>query len=384
MSERTNRYALVAAALILLAIVPGLYATGMVQITVINQLGRFLCLAIVALGLDLVWGYSGILSLCQAMFFCIGGYCMGMHLALHGPLDGDGIPRCLYVVTSQVSGFSLPWFWEPLRTFPMAMVLGVAIPGAIAFLFGYLSFRSRVRGVYLSIITQALTVIAVLLFRRNELHLCGTNGLTNFETLLGFDLRENSTKLGLYWVSAVALVAAYLACRHLVRSRAGRLLVAIRDNESRLRFSGYHPVHFKTFVFTLGAILAALGGMLYTPQNGIITPAKMEPYESIYMVIWVAVGGRGTLAGAVIGALAVNGLASLLTSVAPITWPFLVAGSAIGVVLFTPDGLLGLWQRLSQRFWAKRTDPDQRDPTAGEPDPSADQAASVSSAGPTP
>jgi urea transport system permease protein len=383
MSERTNRIALIAAALTLLLIVPGLYEGGMMQITVINQLGRFLCLAIVALGLDLVWGYSGILSLCQAMFFCIGGYCMGMHLALHGPLDGDGIPRCLYVVTSQVSGFSLPWFWEPLRTFPMAVVLALAVPGMIAFLFGYLSFRSRVRGVYLSIITQALTVIAVLLFRRNELRLCGTNGLTNFETLLGFDLRADATKLGLYWVSAAALVASYLVCRHLVRSRAGRILIAVRDNESRLRFSGYHPVHFKTFVFTLGAILAALGGMLYTPQNGIITPAKMEPYESIYMVIWVAVGGRGTLAGAVIGALAVNGLASLLTSVAPITWPFLVAGSAIGVVLYTPDGLLGLWQRLSQRWWPRRGDGDAALPD-GDPDQPGRPLATTAPAGPPP
>jgi urea transport system permease protein len=327
--------------------VPYLYVAGLVDITFINQLGRFLCMAMVALGMDLVWGYTGILSLCQAMFFCIGGYCMGMHLALHGPLDGAGIPHCLFVVTSQVSGFTLPGFWAPFRELPVALLLGMCVPGLLAFLFGYLSFRSRVRGVYLSIITQAFTVIAVLLFRRNELRLCGTNGLTNFDTLLGGDLNSPLSKFVLYIVSAVTLMVLYAVAHYIMMSRAGRILIAIRDNESRLRFSGFKPVHYKTFIFTIAAVMAAIGGMLYTPQNGIITPAKMETNESIAIVVWVAVGGRGTLAGAVLGALVMNYLGSLLTSWAANTWPFILAGLAITVVLIAPEGLLGCWQYLS-------------------------------------
>ncbi len=349
MLKTIDRSAIWLFAAALFVVVPGLYWSGAIDITSINQLGRFLCLAIVALGLDLVWGYTGILSLCQALFFCLGGYCIGMHLALHGPLDGDGIPRCLFVVTSQVSGFHLPAFWEPFTSFAAAIALGLLLPGLAAFLFGFLAFRSRVTGVYFSIITQALTVIAVLLFRRNELRLCGTNGLTNFETVLGWDVRDSATKLALYLITAAMLLVVWWLCRRLVASRAGRILVAIRDKESRLRFAGYKPVHYKTFIFTVGAMIAALGGMLYTPQNGIITPYKMEPAESIAMVVWVAVGGRGTLAGAVIGALAVSYLSSLLTTHLPSTWPFVLGGLAITVVLFMPDGLLGLWRRLRER-----------------------------------
>jgi urea transport system permease protein len=349
MLRALDRSAIWLFAVTLFALVPGLYWLGAIDITSVNQLGRFLCLAIVALGLDLVWGYTGILSLCQAMFFCLGGYCIGMHLALHGPLDGDGIPRCLYVVTSQVSGFTLPAFWEPFRSFPAAVALGLVLPGLAALLFGFLAFRSRVTGVYFSIITQALTVIAVLLFRRNEMRLCGTNGLTNFESLLGWDVRSSATKVSLYLATATVLMATYWLCRRLERSRAGRILVAIRDKESRLRFAGYRPVHYKTFVFTVGAVIAAVGGMLYTPQNGIITPYKMEPAESIAMVVWVAVGGRGTLAGAIIGALVVSYLSSLLTTHLPSTWPFVLGSLAIAVVLFMPEGLLGLWRRLLQR-----------------------------------
>jgi urea transport system permease protein len=333
----------------LLVVVPALYLAGAIDVTTLNQLGRFLCFAIVAIGIDLVWGYTGMLSLCQAMFFCLGGYAIGMHLALHGPLDGDGIPRALFVVTSEVDGFQLPAFWKPFRTLGAALALGLLIPGLVAFVFGYFAFRSRIRGVYFSIITQATVWAAVLIFRRNETRLCGTNGLTNFQTLAGFDLGKPAVKLGLYLLTAVTLVAVYLACRHVVRSRLGRLLVAVRDNESRLRFAGYQPVKLKLFAFTAGAVIAGIGGMLYTPQNGIITPYKMEPVESILMVLWVAVGGRGTLAGSVLGALLINYVYSLLTTRFPAAWPFFLGSLYILVTLAMPDGIVGLWKKYTTR-----------------------------------
>ena len=367
---------------VLMLLVPGLYLGGAMDITSVNQLGRFLCFAIVALGIDLVWGYTGMLSLCQAMFFCFGGYAIGMHMALHGPLDGDGIPRALYVVTSVVQGFQLPDFWKPFRSLPVALALGLLIPGAVAFVFGYFAFRSRIRGVYFSIITQATVFAAVLIFRRNETRLCGTNGLTNFETLAGFDLRQPSVKLGLYLLTAATLVVVYFACRHVVGSRLGRLMVATRDNESRLRFAGYQPLKVKLFAFTAGAVIAGVGGILYTPQNGIITPYKMEPIESIIMVVWVAVGGRGTLAGAVVGAMLVNYAQSILTSRFPAAWMFILGGLYVFVVLAMPDGIVGLWKKWTTN---ERAAPEQTadDPTVAAapavapPAPPADHMAPI-------
>jgi urea transport system permease protein len=333
--------------LTLLVIMPGLYKLGAIDVIVLNQLGRFLCYAIAALGIDLIWGYCGILSLCQAMFFCFGGYAIGMHLALHGPLDGDGIPRCLYVVTSVVKGFQLPAFWRPFQTLPAAIALSLVVPGLLAFVFGYFAFRSRVRGVYFSIITQATTVAVALIFRRNETRLCGTNGLTNFETIAGFDLRAPGTKLALYFLTVFTLIVVYVVCRGITRSRLGRLLLAVRDNESRLRFAGYQPVTVKAFAFTAAGVIAGIGGMLYTPQNGIITPFKMEPIESILMVLWVAVGGRGTLAGAVVGSLLVNYVGSFFSSALPGAWPFVQGGLFIAVVLLLPDGIVGAWRKFA-------------------------------------
>ncbi|HVX83614.1 MAG TPA: urea ABC transporter permease subunit UrtC [Phycisphaerae bacterium] len=357
-----------------------LYATGAMGITAINQLGRFLSLVIVALGMDLVWGYAGILSLCQAMFFCFGGYAIGMYLALHGPLDGNGVPTALSVVSSTVGGIKLPWFWKPFASFPSAILLGMLVTGGFAFVFGYFTFRSRVRGVYFSIITQALTVALLNVFRLNDIKLCGTNGLTNFVTILGYDLRSPATQVGLYLATSLAVIASYLGCRWLVGTRLGRLLKAVRDNESRLRFAGFQPVTFKIFVFLLGALMAAVGGMLYTPQNGIITPSKMEAVESITIVAFVAVGGRGTLTGAVIGALVVSYLNSLLTSgffygllpgflrmpadgvaqsailfymrrplqilLGADGWLFVLGGIFVGITLFMPQGIVGAWRRL--------------------------------------
>jgi urea transport system permease protein len=373
--KRVERGTTLSTLFLLLILMPALYGIGAINIIVLNQLGRFLCFAIVALGIDLIWGYCGILSLCQAMFFCFGGYAIGMHMALHGPLDGDGIPRCLYVVTSVVEGFQLPWFWKPFQTLPAAIILAMFLPGLAAFIFGYFAFRSRVRGVYFSIITQATTLAVCLVFRRNETRLCGTNGLTNFVTLAGFDLSKPSTKLSLYFITVLTLILVYFLCRYVVKTRLGRLLVAVRDNESRLRFAGYQPVTIKAFAFTLAAMIAGIGGMLYSPQNGIITPYKMEPEVSIFMVVWVAVGGRGTLTGAVLGAVLINYVESILTSQFPSVWPFFEGGLFIAVVLLFPDGIVGAWQKFTrgQRQIASAlldspslAAPDFSQPTAGD------------------
>jgi urea transport system permease protein len=332
--------------------VPLAYSINLIDITTVNQLGRYLCIALVALGLDLIWGYTGILSLCQMLFFTLGGYCIGMHLAMHGPLAGNGIPMALSVVSSE-QNMQLPWFWQPFDNVWISLLLVFVIPGLFAFLYGWLAFRSRVRGVHFSIITQATTLAATKIFRLNDIQLCGTNGLTNFETFFGFSLSENSTRLGLYLISVAALTGAYLFCRWLVASRAGRLLIAIRDSESRLRFAGYQPIAYKTFAFVIAALLGALGGMLYTPQNGIITPFKMEPIESIYIVAMVALGGRGTLSGAILGSLLFSFAYSYLSSTFAALWPIILGSLFVMVILLMPDGLIGAWRRLG-KFLAER------------------------------
>lgn len=341
-------------ALLLIFGVPALFFAGDIDQSQLSQVGRYCCLAMVAVGLDLVWGYCGVLSLCQAMFFTFGGYACGMYLAMHGPLDGGGIPRALFVVSSDPSGMVLPWFWQPFASAGFAAAMTILVPGTFAAIFGFFAFRSRIRGVYFSIITQATTVAVWLLFCRNDLQLCGTNGLTNFTHILGFELRETATKVALYLASAVALCAAAGAALWLMRSRFGRLLIAIRDNESRLRFAGYDPVWFKTVVFALGAVLAAIGGALYTPQTGIVTPANMMAQESIFVVVWVAVGGRGTVHGAVVGAILINLLYAWLTTLVPKAWPFIIGALFVAVVLFMPSGLAGAWRALVARARAWR------------------------------
>ena len=333
-----------------LIVIPVCYFVGLISIETVNMLGRYMAFAIVAVGLDLLWGYTGILSLCQAFFFALGGYAMGMYLAHHGPLDGDGIPRALYVVTSQVSGFALPWFWKPFKFFPAAIFLGFLVSGLVALIIGYVGFLSRVRGVYFAILTQAITVAAWLIFCKNDMRLCGTNGLTNFVTILGFRLTQPNVKLGLYVVTLLMLALPYFICRYVAGSRLGRILIAVRDNENQLRFSGYQPHLFKTLVFVVSALIASLGGMLYAPQMGIFTPEYMTAKWSILVVIWVAVGGRGTLSGAILGALAVNLTYNFITSRAPDAWLFIQGGLFIGVVLLFPDGLMGLWRRASTKF----------------------------------
>lgn len=311
----------------------------------LNRFGKFLAFAILALGLDLIWGYTGILSLGQGVFFGLGAYCMGMHLMLaigSESVYGSDLPD--FMVWNQVK--ELPWFWKPFYSLPVALMGAILVPVLFALIFGFLAFRSRIRGVYFAIITQALALSAWLVFNRNETNLGGTNGLTDFKKLLGFRLSDPSTQRALYIVTVLCLGGAYLLCRWIIRSRAGRVLVAIRDSEQRVLFSGYSPANYKLFVFVVSAGLAGLAGLLYVPQVGIITPAQIGVLPSLEMVIWVAVGGRGTLAGAVIGAIGVNLGRSILTNHFPELWPFFLGGLFVAVVLLFPDGIVGLGQKV--------------------------------------
>jgi urea transport system permease protein len=314
-------------------------------------IGKYLTFAILALGMDLLWGYTGILSLGQGVFFALGGYCMGMYLMLHIGLEGqykNPMPDFMVFLNWP----KLPWYWPPFRNFGFATVAAVAVPTAFAAVFGFLAFRSRIRGVYFSIITQALTYALMLLFFLNELGVGGNNGLTDYKTIAGFRLKETSTMRGLYVVTGLALLGGYVLCRWLTRSKFGRVLEAIRDGENRVRFSGYSPVGFKLFVFVVAAALSGIAGALYVPQVGIINPSRLEPAESIEIAIWVAVGGRGTLSGAILGALVVNGLKSWLTTRYPGSWLFVLGALFVGIVMLLPDGLVSLPRRL-RPLWTR-------------------------------
>jgi len=311
----------------------------------LNRFGKFLAFAILALGLDLIWGYTGILSLGHGVFFGIGAYCIGMHLMLTIGTEsvyGSTLPD--FMVWNQVK--ELPFFWKPFYSFPAAFLGAIFVPVLCALIFGFLAFRSRIKGVYFAIITQAVALSAWLVFNRNETNLGGTNGLTDFKQILGFRLSEPGTQRFLYVLTVLALGGAYFLCRWIIESRTGKVLVAIRDSEQRVLFSGYSPATYKLFVFVVSAGLAGLAGMLYVPQVGIITPAQIGVLPSLEMVIWVAVGGRGTLIGAIIGAVGVNFARSLLTNYFPELWPFFLGGLFIAVVLVFPDGLVGLMRRL--------------------------------------
>ena len=314
----------------------------------LNQFGKFLAFAILALGLDLIWGYCGVLSMGQGVFFGFGAYCMGMYLTLQIGTEsvyGSELPD--FMVWTQVK--ELPLFWYPFKSFFGGLLGAILVPVLFATLFGFLAFRSRIKGVYFAIITQALAFAAWLVFNRNETRLGGTNGLTDFKQLVGYRLSDPSTQRALYLITVVALIAAYLLCRWIVASRAGKVLIAIRDSESRVTFSGYTPWMFKLFVFVVAAGLAGLAGMLYVPQVGIITPAQIGVLPSLEVVIWVAVGGRGTLIGAILGAVAVNYGRSVLTNYFPEAWPFILGGLFVVVVTMFPDGLLGMIRKVTDR-----------------------------------
>jgi urea transport system permease protein len=339
-------------AVILLVLIPILNLTGALSDLSLNLLGRYLCFALAALGIGLIWGQTGILSLCQAFFFCLGGYCIGMHMLLITGSEGvygSNLPD--FMVWTGVT--ELPWFWKPFGSFPLAIFFALAVPVAAAFVFGFLAFRSRIKGVYFSIISQALALAMWLVFLRNETRLGGTNGLTDFKTLLGFQLRDPSTRFGLYIVTALVVIGAYFGARWLVGSKFGKTLVAIRDSENRVRFTGIPVARYKVFIFCVAALLAGVGGLLYVPQTGIITPGRMDVRASLEMVVWVAVGGRTTLMGPILGAVGVSLLYSWLTGTLPGAWLYVLGGLFIGVVLFLPGGITGLWAS-GQEWWARR------------------------------
>ncbi len=311
----------------------------------VTLVGKYLCYALLALAVDLVWGYCGILSLGHGAFFALGGYAMGMYLMRQigdrGVYGNAELPDFMVFLNWK----ELPWYWYGFDEFWFAMLMVLAVPGLLAFVFGWFAFRSRVTGVYLSIITQALTYALLLAFFRNEMGFGGNNGLTDFKDLLGFDLKADGTRCALFAASAAALLGAYVLCRTIVNSKLGRVVVAIRDAEDRARFIGYRVEHFKVWIFTLSALLAGIAGALYVPQVGIINPGEFSPLNSIELVIWVAVGGRGTLYGAIIGAIAVNLGKTYFTGALPELWLFVLGAMFVGVTLLLPRGIAGILKR---------------------------------------
>jgi urea transport system permease protein len=305
----------------------------------LNQLGRFLALAIAALGIDLIWGYTGLLSLGHGIFFAFGGYALAMHLQL-APLKAGSLPEFmnLYGVTE------LPWFWQPFYSLNFAAIAVVLIPALLGAILGYLVFRNRIRGVYFSILTQAATIVFFNFFNGQQKLFNGTNGLTNYKTLLGAQVNAPQTQFVFYSLTVLFLAGVYALSRWITSGRFGNLLIAIRDDESRVRFTGYNPTGFKVLVFAISAALAGLAGAMYTLQTGIISPKAMDIAFSIEMVIWVAVGGRATLVGAILGTLLVNFGKSLLSEQFPAVWLFFQGALFLIVVTVLPDGLVG-WLR---------------------------------------
>jgi urea transport system permease protein len=320
-------------------------------------LGKYLCYALLAVSVDLIWGYCGILSLGHGAFFALGGYAMGMYLMLQigdrGVYGNPDLPDFMVFLNWQ----ELPWYWLGFESFTFSMVMVLLAPGILAFVFGALAFRSRVTGVYLSIITQALTYALMLAFFRNDMGFGGNNGLTDFKDILGFDLQADTTRAGLFFCSVLALMIGYLISRFIVTSKLGRVLIAIRDSETRARFLGYRVEYFKLFVFVVSAMLAGIAGALYVPQVGIINPGEFAPLLSIEMIIWVAVGGRGTLFGAVIGAVLVNYAKTYFTGAFAEIWLFLLGGLFVLSTLYLPKGIVGLWMQLAEKFASKKASP---------------------------
>jgi len=315
----------------------------------ITLLGKYLCFAMLAMAVDVVWGYCGILSLGHGAFFALGGYGMGMYLMRQigdrGVYGNPELPDFMVFLNWQ----ELPWYWLGMDNFVFAMLMALLIPGLLAFVFGWLAFRSKVTGVYLSIMTQALTYALMLSFFRNEMGFGGNNGLTDFKDILGFDLQSDTTRVSLFVTTAVLLALAYLMSQYIMNSRMGRIVVAIRDGEARSRFLGYRTERYKVWLFVYSALLAAVAGALYVPQVGIINPGEFTPINSIEVVVWVAVGGRGTLYGAVVGALLVNYAKTRFTAIMPESWLFALGALFVWVTIFLPKGLAGLIQRKKEQ-----------------------------------
>ncbi len=315
----------------------------------VTLIGKYLAFALLAIALDLVWGYCGILSLGHGAFFALGGYAMGMYLMRQigdrGVYGNPTLPDFMVFLNWQ----ELPWYWYGFDMFWFAMLMVMIAPGLLAFVFGWFAFRSRVTGVYLSIITQALTYALLLAFFRNEMGFGGNNGLTDFKDILGFDLQSDQTRIGIFLATAIALALGYLACRYIVNSKMGRVVTAVRDSEDRARFVGYKTESYKLWIFTFSAVLAGIAGALYVPQVGIINPGEFSPLNSIELVVWVAVGGRGTLYGAAMGAVVVNYAKTFFTGAFPEIWLYALGALFVIVTIFLPQGIVGLFNKLKKR-----------------------------------
>ena len=315
----------------------------------VTILGKYLCFALLAIALDLVWGYCGILSLGHSAFFALGGYAMGMYLMRQigdrGVYGNADLPDFMVFLNWS----ELPWYWYGFDMFWFAMLMALVVPGLLAYVFGWLAFRSRVTGVYLSIITQALTFALLLAFFRNEMGFGGNNGLTDFKDILGFNLQSDTTRISLFVISAAVLFIAYVLSRYIVQSKLGRVVIAIRDAESRTRFIGYKVENYKLWIFVFSAVLAGIAGALYVPQVGIINPGEFSPLNSIELVVWVAIGGRGTLYGAVLGAFIVNYAKTYFTGALPEFWLFALGTIFIVVTIFLQKGVVGMFENYKAR-----------------------------------
>lgn len=342
-------------AVVVLASIFNLFVPGALHLNtfVITLLGKYLCYAILALSLDLLWGYLGILSLGQGVFFALGGYAFAMYLMRQigdrGVYGNPILPDFMVFMNLK----ELPWFWQGFDNPLFALLMVLLVPGVLAYIFGYLAFRSRVTGVYLSIITQALTYAFMLAFFRNDMGFGGNNGLTDFKDIFGLDLQSDAVRVGLLLVTFLFLLGSYLLSRFIINSRLGRVVVSIRDEESRVRFLGYEVVKYKLFIFIVSALIAGIAGALYVPQVGIINPNLFAPIFSIEIVIWVAIGGRGTLYGAIIGAISVSFASTYFTSALPEIWQYILGGLFVVVTLYLPKGIVGIIASLNEKIKAK-------------------------------
>ena len=350
-TPKTGWIAIAIAAAITMILLPALHlavpagSPFHVSAYVITLVGKIMCYAIVAVAMDLIWGYTGILSLGHGLFFALGGYVMGMYLMRQIGRDGNyksDLPDFMVFLDWK----TLPWHWTFSDSFIATLILIIAVPGLVAFVFGYFAFRSRIKGVYFSIITQAMTFAAMLLFFRNETGFGGNNGFTDFKRILGLPVATQSMRMTLFVLTGLTLLGCFLFARWLVRSKFGRVLQAIRDAETRVMFSGYSPLPYKLTIWTISAIMCGVAGALYVPQVGIINPGEMSPANSIEIAIWAAVGGRATLIGPIIGAFIVNGAKSWLTVTAPEFWLYFLGALFIAVTLFLPNGVVGLVKKL--------------------------------------
>jgi urea transport system permease protein len=367
---------LIAGAVFLVVVMPLLNLFGVIEDFSLSLWGKYLCYGIMAISIDLLWGYTGLLCLGQALFFTLGGYMIGMHLMLMigkmGQYKSD-LPDFLVFLGHD----HLPAIWKPFYSFPFAAAMVVIVPGLIAAIFGYLAFRSRIKGVYFSILTQALTYGAALLFFRNEMLMGGNNGFTDFRTLLGSDLRVAVTQRWLYIATALLLVGVIAFCKWLTNSRFGLIQRAIRDSENRVLFSGYATANYKLFIFVISAVIAGLAGALFVPQVGIINPSEMTTEKSLEAVVWVALGGRGSLVGPVIGAISVNALKSWASRAYPDLWLLILGGTFVLVVMFMPKGIIGIPGQIRDFLSWLRTRKERRGPSASVVSPKETESAAT-------